>query len=210
MLVVDAMKLQVVGERDEPEAQRALVQHCENIGQNRIARRARDAAVKGAIEIHQLLAIARAISDAADAAIPASAAISGSRRPLGREPDAIGLVDQPHFENAQDLVERNRLHHHALARDDLNQPFQHQPVERLMHRRAADFELPADLRLVEIGAGPVFQPVDAALDLDIGAITQRQRRAAPVISHCGSLCSLHAINRRGNSAFPGGGSRSPT
>ena len=49
MLVIDPAQVQIVAERNEPEAERALVQHRHYAGQDRIAGRDRDAVMEGTI-----------------------------------------------------------------------------------------------------------------------------------------------------------------
>ena len=53
---------------------------------------------------------------------------------------AISFVDQSNLDNLQNLIETYRLYDHAFARNDLDHSLDHQAIEGLMDRRAADFQ----------------------------------------------------------------------
>ena len=79
-------------------------------------------------------------------------------------------------------------HDHALARHDLDQPFQLQPLQRLVHGRPADLQQTGYGRLVEILAGQEIERDDLLLDVlvglgDQGAVLDRRLPDRVVLAH---------------------------
>ena len=73
-----------------------------------------------------------------------------SARPFCREPSAIGFVDEARLGELKDLVDTERADDLTLTRNNLDHAFQHQTVQCLVDRCAADTDHCGEPRFVDI------------------------------------------------------------
>jgi hypothetical protein len=168
----DALIVPLVADRDEIEAHAMVVQTGEEIGERPVARRRRHGTMEFEIGFHEMLGIA-GLGDTGNAV--ESLAHDGEfavRRTQRGERGDFGLNHQACLDHLHRRVAVDGLHHDAAARHDLDQALGFEPVDREMHRRSPDAELPADLGRVDLLAGFIDGRHDAPLDLAIGAVLQ--------------------------------------
>jgi len=110
---------------------------------------------------------------------------------------AARLVDAPHVDDREDVVERQRPHHQTLARQCRQQAFEYQPMHGLMNGRAPDARVLDEVGFVECRARREPHCDDVALDQRMRAIGEagggfggrgpRRAGGCPLGHACGEL-----------------------
>jgi len=106
----------------------------------------------------------------------------------GRGLGELGFDRRPRFEDLDDFRDAVGQYDHALARHDLDQPFQFQPLQRLVHGGSADLQQTRYGGLVEILAGQEIERDDLLLDVliglgDQGAVLDRRLAERVIFAH---------------------------
>jgi len=197
MLVLESTVVIWRRERDEPESQRPLIELPHHLDQLEIVARLGYQQMKLTIEQHHGMnvAIAQRLSGAPDdvGQLPDANIIRSYRC----EPGALRFVDRPHIDHLHDVLQIHRFNNHPFARDDLDHLFQHQAINRFVHRCSAKPQERGYGRFVDAFTGSELACYDSMLNGLVSGVAQRLAwQTEPPADRLGLSAAANSVFRR--------------